>query len=186
MNPGDAADDPALVERFRSGDPRAFDEIVGRHRMAVYRMARRLLGTHEDADEAAQQTLVRAWRAREQFRGDAALKTWLLRITINVARSMRAGGRRMESLDDLLEPVADAPGAEQVIGLEQARRKVREAVLRLPPRQREVVQLKVLSERTHREVAEIMELSEGAVKAHLHQAVSNLRKLMSEMAEVTR
>ena len=176
-------DETALVERFRRGEEAALDDIMARHRRPVYLLARRLLGNHEDADEAAQLTFVRAWRSRDRFRGDAALRTWLTRIVLNVAKSMRTGRARVESVE-LDESLADgADPADERLGLEQARQRVRRAVAGLPPRQREVVVLKVFSEMTYREVAEVMDLSEGAVKAHLHQAVSNLRRLMGSREE---
>ena len=176
----EAQDETRLAERFRDGDQAAFEEIVTRHRRTVYSVARRMLRSHEDADEAAQQAFVRAWRSRESFRGDAALRTWLTRIVLNVARTMR-GSRwsrqvdadeegRLEALPDLAE------GAEATVRRGQLRRRVRRAVSTLPPRQREVLLLKVFSEMTYREVAEVLGLSEGAVKAHLHQAVGNLRR----------
>ena len=72
-----------------------------------------------------------------------------------------------------------AERADDGIGRSSARARVRRAVAGLPPRQREVVVLKVFSEMTHREVAAALGLSEGAVKAHLHQAVANLRRRMA-------
>jgi RNA polymerase sigma-70 factor (ECF subfamily) len=179
-------DDRALAERFRIGDETAFAEIVQRHRKLVYSMARRLLGSHEDADEAAQVAFVRAWRARERFRGEASLATWLVRIVLNVAKSM--GVRRAESARYRQPEAADpAENAEQRIHRRELRGRVRRAVDALPPRQREVVRLKAFSELTYREVADVMELSEGAVKAHFHQAVSNLRRRMAaESEEATR
>jgi RNA polymerase sigma-70 factor (ECF subfamily) len=173
--------DAELVARHRGGDRAAFDEIVTRHRQAVYRTARAVLGRHEDADEASQLTFVRAWRALDGFRGDAALRTWLVRIAINVSRSLHAAasaGRRDEGREphELPEPAED-PDAR--LGRLELGRQVREAVAGLPPRQREVVSLKIWSEMTYREVAGAMGLSEGAVKAHLHQAVANLRRRMA-------
>ena len=167
----------ALLGRFRAGDTRAFDEVVARHRQAVYLTARRLLGSHEDADEAAQQAFVRAWRALDGFRGEASLRTWLIRIVLNVAKTMRCAPREVEGLDGREEPVDTSEGVDEKIRRRQVRSRVRQAVAELPPRQREVVVLKVFSEMTHREVAESMELSVGAVKAHLHQAVANLRRV---------
>lgn len=171
-------DDPALLARFRAGDEAAFDAVMTAHRRAVYLMARRLLDSHEDADEASQQAFVRAWRAREGFRGEAGLRTWLIRIVLNVAKSMKGRVRVHEPLAEA-PPVVDGgePGDER-LARSQLRGRVRRAVGQLPPRQREVVLLKVFSGLTHREVAGVMGLSEGAVKAHLHQAVSNLRRRM--------
>ena len=171
--------DARLVERTRTGDTRAFDEIVTRHKRAVYSTARRLLGSHEDADEAAQIAFVRAWQALSGFRGESSLRTWLVRIVLNVSESLRAKAPPLDGLEGQEQLADTRAGSDDLLRRRQLRARVRRAVDRLPPRQREVVTLKVFSEMTHREVAEILELSEGAVKAHLHQAVSNLRRLMA-------
>jgi RNA polymerase sigma-70 factor (ECF subfamily) len=177
-------EDPDLIDRFRRGDADAFDELATLHRRPIYLVARRLLGSHEDADEAAQLTLLRAWKARGQFRGDAALRTWLTRIALNVSKTMLSN-RKMQTdpIEAAAEPRDPAEGAERGLSRGQARERVRLAVVGLPPRQREVVLLKVFSEMTYREVAQTLQLSEGAVKAHLHQAVSNLRRSMSTTRE---
>jgi RNA polymerase sigma-70 factor (ECF subfamily) len=144
-------------------------------------VARRLLRRHEDADEAAQVAFVRAWSARARFRGDAQLKTWLTRIVLNVSKSMLAA-RRVEA--DLPEESgwADSSVTDPGVRIDRTRlqHELRRAVGGLPPRQREVVLLKVYEGLTYREVAEILELSPGAVKAHLHQAVSNLKRGFAE------
>ncbi len=175
-----AADEKALLERLRRGESGAFDEVLRLHRQTVYAVAWRVLGNHGDADEAAQQTFVKAWRAIGGFRGDASLRTWLVRIALNVSRSMIGRRRPEEGLDEI-ERVSEheGDGADDVLDRMEARSEVRKAVLTLPPRQREVVLLKVFSEMTYGEVAGVMELSEGAVKAHLHQAVSNLRRRLA-------
>lgn len=169
-------DDGRLLRRFRDGDTTAFDEIVRAHRAAVYRVARRVLGSHEEADEAAQLAFVRAWKALHRFRGEAALRTWLVRIALNVARTMRAARRPVEGMDAAERLPDPAEGSDAAFGREQERQRLRRAVAKLPPRQREVVILKVFSEMTYGDVAAVLRLSEGTVKAHLHQAVANLRR----------
>lgn len=190
-----------MIAGFRRGDAGAFDRLVTRYRQSVYGVVRRLLRTHEEADEAAQEAFLRAWNARESFRGDATFRTWLIRIAINAARTIGSRVPRESSLDEMAETMAETagetmpetlpramaagwidPAAEpgQALDREAARRRVRRAIDTLPPRQREVVRLKVLSEMTHKEVAALLGLSEGAVKAHLHQAVHNLRKRLAD------
>ncbi len=172
-----APDEATLAARFRAGDREAFEEIVTLHRRCLYGIARRMLRRHEDADEAAQMAFVRAWSARARFRGDAQLRTWLTRIVLNVSKSMLSARRIEHELPEELS-WADAAQTDPGTRIDRVRlrHELRHAVAGLPPRQREVVMLKVYEGRTHREVAEILELSEGAVKAHLHQAVSNLRR----------
>jgi RNA polymerase sigma-70 factor, ECF subfamily len=171
-----------LVARARDGDRSAFDEIVVLHRQAVYRVARRILGSHEEADEAAQETFVRAWRSLDGFRGEARLSTWLIRIALNVSRTMGASRRPSVPLDDAVPPVDPGESGEEAARRLEAGRRVRRAVAGLPPRQREVVTLKVFSDMTYDDVAAAMGLTVGAVKAHFHQAVSNLRRRMTEGA----
>ncbi len=143
-------------------------------------MARRFLETHEDADEAAQIAFLRAWKAREGFRGDSSLRTWLIRIALNVSKSMRSGTVMHDELHEHVERLPDgSEGTEEGLRRRELRARVRHAVDSLPPRQREVVLLKVFSELTYREAAALLGLSEGTVKAHLHQAVSNLRRCMT-------
>jgi RNA polymerase sigma-70 factor, ECF subfamily len=180
-NVADASAERELIERSRRGDRAAFDAIVAAHRLTVYRVARRILGSHEGADEAAQETFVRAWRSLGQFRGDARLATWLVRIALNVSRTLLAA-RRPEGGLDAAEQVADeAEGPEAAAERAESGRRVRQAVLTLPPRQREVVVLKVFSGMTYDEVAAAMDLSVGAVKAHFHQAIHNLRRRMGAL-----
>ena len=167
------------MERFRGGDKAAFDEIVLGHRRELYRVARKILDSHEDADEATQEAFVRAWRGLDRFRGDASLRTWLIRIVLNVSRTMRSSRGEAWSMDEADRVPDSSEGSEERIERAEVQRRVREAVALLPPRQQEAVVLKVFSGMTYKEVAAVMGLSEGAVKAHLHQAVSNLRKRMA-------
>ena len=170
-----------FIDRSRRGDRAAFDAIVAAHRLTVYRVARRILGSHEAADEAAQETFVRAWRSLGQFRGDARLGTWLVRIAVNVSRTLLAA-RRPETDLDAAEQLADASESpEAAAERAESGSRVRRAVAALPPRQREVVVLKIFSGMTYDEVAAAMDLSVGAVKAHFHQAVHNLRRRMSAL-----
>ena len=180
-------DETGLAARFRAGDRAAFDEIVTLHRRTVYTVARRLLRKHEDADEAAQVAFVRAWTARSQFRGAAQLRTWLTRIVLNVSKSMLSARRVEHPLPDE-SGWADSECTDPGVRIDRVRslHELRRAVGALPTRQQEVVMLKVYEGLTYREVAEILELSEGAVKAHLHQAVSNLKRGLAEGRQMER
>ena len=91
--------DVDLVARARQGDPAAFGELVDRHRTAVYRAALAALGSHADAEDAAQDAFLVAFRRLDTFRGDASFKTWLLTIAwhqaINRRRTLTRFLRRM-------------------------------------------------------------------------------------------
>jgi RNA polymerase sigma-70 factor (ECF subfamily) len=172
-----------LEERFRNGEAASFDEAVTLYRKDLYATAYRILGTHEEADEAAQEAFLRAWRSMTRFRGDASLKTWLVRIVINVSKSILARKKEATPLSPEIELPDRSEGSEEKAIRRQTGERVRNAVRTLPPRQREVVWMKVFSELKYRDVAAAMGLSEGAVKAHLHQAVANLRRRMGAADE---
>jgi RNA polymerase sigma-70 factor (ECF subfamily) len=172
-------DDRALVEACLAGHREAFDELVVRHRRAVYRLCYRFVGNHEDADDLAQEVFLRAFRALRTFRGDSAVGTWLHRIAVNLALNAVAGrARRAETNDDRAVPVAPDPDAMSlVLGAERAA-QVRAAIAKLPPRQRATLVLRVYQEMPHQEIAELLGSSVGAAKANFFHALANLKRLL--------
>jgi RNA polymerase sigma-70 factor, ECF subfamily len=172
-------DDRALVAACLAGRREAFDEIVVRHRRAVYRVCYRFAGNHEDATDLAQESFLRAYRALRNFKGDAAVGTWLHRIAVNLSlNAVSSRARRGETSDDRAEPVAPEPDAmSRVLSGERAER-VREAIGRLPPRQRATLILRVYQEMPHQEIADVLGSSVGAVKANFFHALNNLKRLL--------
>jgi RNA polymerase sigma-70 factor (ECF subfamily) len=169
-----------LLARWRGGDPLAFEELLRIHRNGVHALARRLLGRDDRAEDATQETLLRAWKAAPRFRGDASFRTWILRIALNVSRTAAARIPREVGWEAVSEPSSGGGGADAGIALAEARRRVREAVSGLPPRQREAIVLKVYSDLTYEQVASILGVTVGAAKAHVHQATANLRRRLEE------
>ena len=171
----EAADtDERLVERFRGGDESAFEELVHRHRERIYRAAWRVAGDHAEADDLAQESFVRAYRSLAGFRGESRFLTWMLRIVMNLALTRRGSRRPTVPLEE-----ARHVGTGEVAGSTALRGQVREAVARLPPRQRQVLVLKVYEGMKFTEVAEVMEISVGTAKATFFQAVRGLRKRLA-------
>ena len=172
----------AAIEACKRGEREAFDELVVRYQRGVYRLCYRYVNNHEDANDLTQEVFLRAWRAIGRFRGRSAFSTWLYRIGVNACLNFRAA--RRPPAQELPDTVAD-PGvgaAERVESDEQARR-VREAVGRLPEKQRATLILKIYHELTHQEVAQILGSTVGTVKANLFHALGNLRKLVAEEGE---
>lgn len=183
--PADGTDpDARLIERSKGGDREAFDRIVERYRRDVYRIAYRMTTNHEDADDVAQETFLRAYRALGSFRGDASLKTWLFRIamnlSINVGRS-HAGrvseGHDLEALPDA-RAIEGPAGERRLLRSEEAAR-VRGAVAALPPRQKQVVLLRMYEELPFQEIAEVLDCPIGTAKANFFHAMNNLRKALA-------
>lgn len=176
------AEDLHLLEAFRRGEESAFTALVIKYRDGIYRVARRMLGNHEDASDAAQEVFIRAHRALAWFDGRSQLYTWLYRITINLCLDTRSRMARMPLLDDgeLLRDVPASEGiAEQAEGREVSR-VVARAVNALPPRQRAMVVLRLYQDLPYQEIASIMGCSEGTVKATMFTALRKLRRTLTD------
>ncbi len=172
-------DDADLVALARTGNREAFEELVRRHQHGVFTLALRLVNDRELAADVAQDAFIRAWRGLPGFRGDAAFKTWIHRITVNAAWTLkkRAVRHRATPLDDA-PPVVDAT---LTADLERAgenlelRERLRSALDRLPRPQRTVVVLKDIYGWTHVEIAEALGITVTAAKVRLHRAHQRLR-----------
>jgi len=172
-------DETALIERARCGDADAFGELVWRYRDTVYTLAVRLVGP-DLAPDVTQEALIRAWRAMPRFRGDAALGTWLHRITVNTAWTMRRrAARHMASpLEDSFEdPEAGPEHAGVLVGV---REDLRHALEQLTPGQRAVVVLRDVYGWTHAEVSRELGITQTTAKVRLHRARLRLRELLEE------
>jgi RNA polymerase sigma-70 factor (ECF subfamily) len=170
-------DDAQLVTACLEGRRDAFDVIVERHRRAVYQVCYRFVNEHEDASDLTQETFVRAWRGLRNFRGQAALSTWLYRIAVNVSLN-RVSSKKAETepldADRFIDPRAEQPGAD--LEREQRAIAVRKAIASLPEKQRATLILRTYQELSHQQIADILGSSVGAVKANFFHALANLKK----------
>jgi RNA polymerase sigma-70 factor (ECF subfamily) len=175
--PGLRVDDRDAVEACQRGEREAFDGLVERYQRDVYRLCFRYVNDPQDANDIAQEVFLKAYRAIGRFRGDSAFSTWLYRIAVNTCLNFRSSRRpQAEELKDSL-PDGHAPVLDTMVEDERARR-VREAVTRLPEKQRATLILKVYHDLTHEEVAAVVGSSVGTVKANLFHALGNLRKML--------
>ena len=172
-------DDRALVEACLAGRREAFDELVVRHRRAVYRLCYRFVGNHADATDLAQEAFLRAYRALRTFKGDSAVGTWLHRIAVNLSLNAVAGrARRAETSDEHAVLVASDPDAMSRVLNDERAAHVRAAIAQLPPKQRATLVLRAYQEMSHQEIAELLGSSVGAVKANFFHALANLKRLL--------
>jgi len=172
--------DADFVDRAREGDLEAMDELVRRHHAAVYRTALGILRDEDRAQDAAQETFLKAMRGLAGFRGDSAFRTWLLTIVVNEARgTLRRVGRRNEmSLEDSgpLRAGGTDPAEQAAMGLEVDR--VRACLQELPEKQRMAVSLRIFEGLSFREVGEAIESSEGAARVNYHHGIRRLREML--------
>ena len=172
-------EDAALVAQTVAGCREAFDVIVERHRRTVYSVCYRFTGNHEDASDLAQDVFVRAWRGLGRFKGQSAFTTWLYRIAVNVCLNrVSAKTVTLEPLqsDRFVDTHAEDPGAG-LLELERAA-AVRHAIATLPRKQRATLILRAYHELSHKQIAEILGSSVGAVKANFFHALGNLKKAL--------
>ena len=184
-SPGDARDaarleERAAIEACLSGDGSAFDVLVLRHQKSIQRVCYRFTGNTEDAADLTQEVFVKAYRSLPKFRGTSAFSTWLYRIAVNACLSFKASRKnRADEWDEDHDIVAEGPSAEESLDSRMNAATVRAALETLPEKQRMTVIMKVLEERTHAEVAEILGSNVGTVKANLFFAIRNLRKQLA-------
>ena len=173
-------DEPALVRAAQKGDAAAFTEIVRRYQRAVYRVAYGLTRNAADADDLAQETFVRAWRALDRFRPDEPLYPWLSRIAINLSYSLfRRRKRRPEtSIEPLIEAGRQWAGPEDPerdVTERERDAKIAESFAELKEDHRAVLVLRVVEGLSYEEIARTLNVPVGTVMSRLSRARSELR-----------
>jgi len=180
----------ALVERLRSQDEAACEELVRAHSGRLLSVARRMLRNEEDARDVVQEGFVSAFRAIQRFNGDCRLSTWLHRIVVNAAlMKIRTRSRRPEeSIEDMLprfledghhaEPTSDWGSADSLLERRETRERVRAAIQQLPESYRTVLMLRDIEELDTAETAQLLGLTPNTVKIRLHRARQALAKVL--------
>jgi RNA polymerase sigma-70 factor (ECF subfamily) len=173
------AEDPVLVDATLAGQPEAFDELVTRHRRRVYQVCYRFGQGHEDASDLTQEVFLKAYRSLGSFKGESSFKTWIYRIAVNVGLT-RVSRKAPDSTPIQAFHAATDPTADYEEALDRPRvaARVREAVERLPPKQRAAVVLRMLEGLTHEEAAQVLNCSVGTVKANVFHGLRRLRTLL--------
>ena len=178
--------DRALVDRARAGDVDAFEALVLRYQTRIVNYASTMIRDAGEAEDVAQETFVRAYRALGQFRGDSSFKTWLYRIATNTARThlerqVRSARVSDYSLDDAAQPLGagDVPsGAATAEELLIARDAVDRALAELPEELRLAVILRDIEGLDYKEIAEVTGVPIGTVESRIFRGRRRLRPLL--------
>jgi RNA polymerase sigma-70 factor (ECF subfamily) len=170
----------ALVSAAQDGDQAAFGRLIEQHERAVFRTALAALGRREDAEEAAQEAMIVAWRKLPGFRGEATFRTWLLTITWRKAldrRRVRAlwwRRKQWTSADDLSDPTealsADGPTPERCAVSRDLARRVEAEIQRLTPKLRDALLLASSGEHSYSEIAGMLGIPLGTLKWRVAEA----------------
>lgn len=170
--------DPALVEQARRGDDAAFGVLFQRTADDVGRYIAAILRDRDRAEDAVAETYLAAWRQLPKLREPDRFEAWLFRIAHNRAvDALRAP--QTEPLPDTDLPGADA-GPETTVLAQERIDHLRDALVRLPEDQREIITLRYLRGASHAEIAQQLGKSEGASRVALHRAVESLRRALAE------
>ncbi len=179
---------PDLVERARGGDQAAFGQLVRLNQRRIYACAIHMLGDRGEAEDAVQETFVRAWKAIDRFDGRAELSTWLYRICINVSLNTLRRRKRVDAAD-ISDPRVPEPAADPMQGQTDPRHaaealqlygRLAKALDALSPSLRATVVLVLLEGMPQKEASEVLGCSEGTIAWRVHEARRRLRTMLGD------
>ena len=184
-NHSDEISNSELVRKSQLGDKAAFEQLVIRHQDLVFSLAYKLTGNREMANDVAQEAFIRAWKAIEKFRGDSTFSTWIYRITVNTAWTLRKKAKKHNTLniDDTYEPIViDEKKDPELVAINSDLSSVLiNALDKIPIEQRIIVELKNIEGRSHKEIADYLDISVTAAKVRIHRAHQKLRQILEEV-----
>ena len=182
---GEDVSNSELVKKSQLGDKSAFEELVKRHQELVFSLSFKLTGNRELANDVAQEAFIRAWKAIGKFRGDSTFGTWIYGITVNTTWTLRKKAKKHYSLniEDTQEPVVvDEKKDPELVAINSDLSLVlRKALNQIPLEQRIIVELKNIEGRSHKEIADYLDISVTAAKVRLHRAHQKLRNILEEI-----
>jgi len=187
--------DRILVDRFKNGDPSAFDEMVARYWNRIYSMVNQLLRNPQDAEEVTQDAFIRAHRGLDKFRGDSAFSTWLYQIATNLARNRYwywwrrkrdksvsfdapIGADSDITLADIIPADVETPGDMTVT--QEFVTRIGRGMERLGAKHREILILRNVKNLSYDEIADILGISIGTVKSRIARARESLRAKLGD------
>lgn len=179
-----------LVQKARKGDDSAYRALVEQNMRRVYALALRYTNRHEDADDIAQETFIRAHRSLGRFRAESSFGTWVYRIAVNCCLSHRRKQKRWDAMDSVEESTVQptdrtSPSPLRKAMSSQTRQLINDALEELSPRQKMVFVMKYLQQRSIADIAEKIGCAEGTVKKQLFRAVGRMRQLLSPLLSQT-
>jgi RNA polymerase sigma-70 factor, ECF subfamily len=168
--------DDNITELLKTDAENGFRLLVEKYSQKLYWHIRRLVILHEDADDALQNTFINVWKNISTFRNESALYTWLYTIATNEALTLinKRKKNAAVSLDDLEGFFANSREGSTWFDGDDALRKLHNAILKLPDKQRIVFNMKYFEDLSYEEMSKILKTSEGALKASYHHAVKKI------------
>src|SRR5262245_62111138 len=181
-----SADDQRLIAACLEGDTAAFSILVRRYQDRLYNTVYRLLDNAEDAQDVVQEAFLHAYQSLDSFKGDSLFFTWLYRIAVNTAISLKRKRRVVLSIDGArsgeisLEPTDPSDVTRPGFSVEQEEQesRVRRALAQLSPEHRAVLVMKDMEGEKYETMAEVLQVPIGTIRSRLHRARLELREIL--------
>jgi RNA polymerase sigma-70 factor (ECF subfamily) len=178
----EAHSDEALMARVARGDELAYRQLSRRHLPAMLGLARRILGNAADAEDVAQEAMLRVWTHAPRWQPLAAFRTWLTRVVVNLCLD-RKRRRPWVALEAAGEIVDATPGVAEIAEQDERQRLLAAAIAELPARQRTAIMLTYSEGMSNAQVAEILDTSISAVETLLVRGKQNLRARLGHLID---
>lgn len=178
--------DQQLIDEFLNGNEQGFNELVRRYQEKVYRVARRMMGDHDEADDVVQEVFIKLYQAVKEFRGESSVYTWLYRITTNAALNAlrKKKVREYISIDDAAQQIeSDVTPPDQAAEEKERKSAIEKAVASLPRKQRAVFVMRYYEEKSYDEIALILKTSVGGLKANYFHAIKKIGIALKKESE---
>jgi len=181
----DNSDESSIIDRFKKDEKAAFEELVLKYQDRIYNLCKHMLGGAHDAEDAAQDTFIKAYQKLKDFKPEASLYTWLYRIAVNTCLDYKKRPfweslfkSSAEGEEFISEPVSEAPSAEKLYESKQLGVALSKSLGKLSLKLRTVIILKEIEGLSYEEIADILEISIGTVKSRISRAREELKGLM--------
>lgn len=167
------------VEKTRN---EAFNLLLNKYQQKIYWHIRRLVIDHDDTDDLVQESFVKVWKNLANFRSDSQLYTWIYRIATNESITFlnKKKLKNNVSLDDVSGELAESLTAAHYFDGDRIQRKLQEAILTLPEKQRVIFNMKYFDDMKYDEISEVLGTSVGALKASFHIAVKKIESILTK------
>jgi len=177
-------DDETLLRMFLKGEEWAFEMIIERHKEKVYRIAYSIVRNRAIAEDISEETFIKLYFKSGTFKGKSKFTTWLYSITANTAKNhLRSINKKHNdiSVEDILTLKSNTAEPDRKAEASLISQRINEAIEKLPERQREVFTMRYINEFSIDETADVLGITQGAVKANLSFAISKLRELLGDL-----
>lgn len=176
-------EDEEILSKFREDSTRneAFNLLLKKYQQKIYWHVRRMVIDHDDADDLVQDVFIKVWKNLPGFRNDAQLYTWMYRIATNECITFLNKKKQKNniSLDDVDFSLADTLASSDQFSGDQIQRKLQDAILTLPDKQRLVFNMKYFDDMKYEEMSDVLGTSVGALKASFHLAVKKIEQFIT-------